>query len=97
MKVLWTPEAYEDRLAIWDFLVSESPQAANRLDALFNDAADRLGEHPSLGPPGKVEGTRELIPHPSYRLIYEITGEIVWILAIVHTARQWPPVEIEPR
>jgi plasmid stabilization system protein ParE len=43
------------------------------------------------GPPGKIPGTRELIPHESYRLIYEVHGDVVWILAIIHTASQWPP------
>jgi hypothetical protein len=27
-----------------------------------------------------------------YRLVYEINDETAWILALVHTARQWPPV-----
>ena len=30
--------------------------------------------------------------HESYRLVYEIEQETVWILALVHTAKQWPPV-----
>ncbi|AXD16987.1 hypothetical protein IB695_04809 [Escherichia coli] len=52
----------------------------------------------SLSPPticnsaGKIPGTRELIPHESYRLVYQIDGETVWILTLVHTARLWPPV-----
>jgi hypothetical protein len=33
---------------------------------------------------------RELIPHENYRLVYEIQGETVWMLAPVHTARKWP-------
>jgi len=33
-----------------------------------------------------------LTPHRSYRLIYEIVEETVWILALIHTARQWPPM-----
>ena len=33
-----------------------------------------------LGKPGKIPGTRELIPHESYRLVYQIDGETVWIL-----------------
>ncbi len=62
------------------------------MDALFSDAAARLAEHPKLGKPGKIPGTRELIPHERYRLVYEIDGETLWLLALVHTARQWPPV-----
>lgn len=67
-------------------------RAAIRMDEVFSDAADRLATSPRIGAIGRVAGTRELIPHESYRLVYEISGEDVWILAIVHTARRWPPV-----
>ena len=46
-----------------------------------------------MGGTGKISGTRELIPHESYRLVYEIDGGTVWVLALVHTARQWPSVK----
>ena len=41
-----------------------------------------------------IAGTRELIVHESYRLIYEVDepDEVVWVLALVHTARRWPPL-----
>lgn len=39
----------------------------------------------------QIAGTRELIPHESYRLVYEVQADAVWILALVHTARLWPP------
>jgi len=60
------------------------------MDELFSDAAARLANHPGLGRAGKLQGTREWIPHESYRLVYEISGETVWMLALVHTSRQWP-------
>jgi len=62
------------------------------MDELFSGAAARLAEHPLLGRPGKIPRTRELIPHESYRLVYEIDGETLWVLTLVHTSRQWPPV-----
>ena len=46
---------------------------------------------PLMGRPGKIPGTRELIPHESSRGIYEVKADTVWILALVHTARLWPP------
>ncbi len=52
----------------------------------------RLAEFPRSGVDGLVAGTRKLIPHSSYRLVYEVRAQTVWILALVHTARQWPPV-----
>ncbi len=92
MKVFWTPEALQDRRDIWDFVAQDDPLAAARLDELFSEAVKLLSEHPMLGRPGTIEGTREVIPHKSYRLVYEIHLDDVWILALVHTARMWPPV-----
>lgn len=93
MKVIWTPEAEQDRDDIWLHIAVDNLRAAARLDELFSDAAARLADHPKLGRPGKIHGTRELIPHESYRLVYEIDGETVWVLTLIHTARQWPPVQ----
>ena len=90
MRVLWTPEAQQDRAEVWDYIAADNPRAAARMDALFSEAATRLSEYPTQGRAGKISGTRELIPHESYRLVYEIENETVWILALVHTARQWP-------
>lgn len=92
MKIAWGPQARSDRAAIWDFIAQDSPAAAARMDQLFSDAVAKLADFPRLGHPGAVAGTYELSPHKSYRLIYEIAGEMVWILAIVHAARQWPPL-----
>ncbi len=92
MRIVWTPEAQQDRSDVWDYITADSPSAAARMDELFSDAAARLAQHPMLGQPGKIPGTRELIPHESYRLVYEIEGETLWILTLLHTARQWPPV-----
>ncbi|MGA0546459.1 type II toxin-antitoxin system RelE/ParE family toxin [Brevundimonas sp. VNH65] len=93
MKVRWTPQALQDRTDIWDYLVVRDTQAALAMDQAFSDALPRLRDFPMSGHEGRISGTRELIPHPSYRLVYEISGDTVWILALIHTARQWPPVK----
>jgi addiction module RelE/StbE family toxin len=91
MRVLWTLVAEQDRADIVDTIAEDNPLAAIRMDELFEATVGRLAEHPLLGRVGKVPGTRELIPHESYRLVYEVQADTVWILALVHTARLWPP------
>ncbi len=92
MRVIWTPEALQDRADVWDYMAIDNPQAAAHIDELFSDAAAKLATYPTLGRPGKIQGTLERIAHESYRLVYEISGETIWMLALVHTARQWPLV-----
>jgi toxin ParE1/3/4 len=93
VRVIWTPEALHDRAAVWDYIAADNPHAASRMDELFSAAAGRLTDFPMLGQPGKIPGTRELIPHENYRLVYEIDEEVVWVLALIHVARTWPPVQ----
>ena len=71
------PEAEHDRDDIWLYIAADNLRAAARLDELFSDAATRLADHPKLGRPGQIPGTRELTPHESYRLVVEIDGETV--------------------
>jgi toxin ParE1/3/4 len=91
LRVIWTPEALQDRLDVWDYIAADNPRAAARMDELFSDAAARLADHPRLGRPGKIAGTRELVAHENYRLVYEVEHETVWVLVLVHVAKQWPP------
>jgi len=88
--VFWTLEAEQDRLDILDYIAADNPSAAARMDALFSDAAERLSAYPFLGKTGLIPGTRELLPHENYRLVYEVEGDTVWVLALVHAARLWP-------
>ncbi len=90
MNVVWTPEAERDRDHIWEHIAAENSRAAAKMDKLFSETAANLARYPLLGHAGKIAGTRELILHESYRLVYEIDGKTVWLLALVHTARQWP-------
>lgn len=91
MELFWTPEATKDREAIYDHIEADNPSAALALDELFADNAGHLVNYPYIGKVGRVSGTRELIVHRNYMLIYDTSGNMVRILRVMHAARQWPP------
>ncbi len=91
MELFWTPEATQDRDEIYDYIEAQNPAAALALDELFAENAGRLVDHPGLGRPGRVAGTRELVAHQNYVLVYDVTGDLVRVLRVLHAARQWPP------
>ncbi|MBV4476627.1 MULTISPECIES: type II toxin-antitoxin system RelE/ParE family toxin [Pseudomonas] len=90
MRIIWTQAAAKERAQIWDHLYTLNPRAAAEMDKRFSDAVSRLSHNPKTGQFGIIAGTRELIPHPSYRLVYQIEQDAVWILTLIHTARMWP-------
>lgn len=91
MKLVWTRLAEKDRKAIREYIAQDNPVAGLAVDELISEKAARLSDHPALGRPGRVSGTRELVVHPNYILIYDTNGEMVRILRVLHAARQWPP------
>lgn len=92
VKLIWTGPARIDRKEIREHVARDNPAAALALDELFSEKASALTAHPGLGRPGRIAGTREMVAHSSYILVYEVTADIVRILAVVHAARRWPPV-----
>lgn len=91
MRLVWTKPASLDRKEIREYIAQDNPAAALALDELISEKASRLVDHPSLGRPGRVAGTRELIAHQNYILIYDLAGDLVRVLRVLHAARQWPP------
>ena len=92
MKIRWAAAARQDRAEVIAYIASKNPYAALKMDELFSEAVKKLAVFPRLGRTGRIQNTRELIPHESYCLVYEIdaTTNTIWILALVHTSRQWP-------
>lgn len=93
MKVRWSKDAEQDRDQIFNFIEADNPVAAAKMDLLFKEAAERAANFPHMARPGELAGTRELIPHPSYRIVYEVMDDAIYVHAIIHTSRQWPPVK----
>lgn len=90
MKLYWTPEAIQDREAIYDFVENNNAIAALTLDELFEEKSAQLIDYPAFGRTGRVAGTRELVVHQNYILIYDLTGNQVRIIRLLHVARPWP-------
>ena len=93
MRLFWTPEALDDRRAIYDYIEAANPMAALALDELFSEKVRHLIDHPALGRVGRIMGTRELVVHKNYILIYDTTVDQVRVLRVLHAARQWPPAD----
>jgi addiction module RelE/StbE family toxin len=89
----WTLEAIQDRDEIYDYIEADNPVAALALDELISEKASRLIDHPGMGRAGRIAGTRELVAYRNYILVYDLSGDLVRVLRVLHTSRQWPPAK----
>lgn len=91
MQIRWTCFAAADVEAIVEYIKSFNPNAANRIARKIWDAVKILSDHPEMGRPGRVMGTRELvISNTPYIIPYRIKKNSLHILRVIHAARKWP-------
>jgi plasmid stabilization system protein ParE len=91
LRLQWTINAKLDLREIIAHIGADNLPTARRMSERFRTVARLLAHSPFSGRPGVLPGTREFVVHPSYSLVYEIEGELIRIVTLVHTSRQWPP------
>ena len=74
--VKWQPTAVEDLEAIIDYIANHNTVAAYDLEDHILQSAEDSAEHPYKGRNGRRAGTRELLVHPNYWLVYEVSDLI---------------------
>ncbi len=90
LPILWQAEAQTDLATILEYIAERSAESA--LD-LFNDierVVSKLPHHPYLYRNGRVPGTREVVVHPNYVVVYRVSAIAIEIVSILHSRQQYP-------
>jgi toxin ParE1/3/4 len=91
LEVRWLKRALANLDAEAAFIALDNPAAAARVVDTIVRTVELLAQHPGLGRPGRVEGTRELvIADTPYVVPYRVRNNVVEVLRVFHGARKWP-------
>jgi addiction module RelE/StbE family toxin len=91
MKVVWSRRAIRNLESLRDYIEQSSEQNAAGIARRILQAVDLLQNHPAIGRPGRVMGTRELvIPNTPYIVAYRIKRERLELVAVLHGHERWP-------
>jgi len=92
MKIFWTKRAARHLRAAYEYWRREkSEDAADLMLERVFSAVELLENHPELGRPGRVAGSRELVLHPlPFLIAYRVQRDKIEIVALLHGARKWP-------
>jgi plasmid stabilization system protein ParE len=96
--VIWTARARSDLKAIHDYIAKDSPINAKRVVREMHRKAAGLAETPHLGrvvPELEDPDIRE-IPAYSWRLIYHLREQRVFVITVIHKRRQPGTADIVP-
>ena len=87
----WTRTALANLDAIGQYIARDNPPRAVSFVAEIKDKTVMLARIPALGRPGRVVGTRELVIHENYILVYRVKDACLQIIRVQHVARLWRP------
>jgi plasmid stabilization system protein ParE len=92
-RIVWSADALDDLDGAVAYIAERNPAAARRVVAAIIRVVERLGRQ-STGRRGRVPGTYEaVVPRLPYIVAYALTprgqGEAVFVLRVIHGARDW--------
>ena len=87
----WAAAAIRDLESIRMHIARDNPAAADRNLSEIVARTSLLTEHPGIGRPGRVDGTRELVLSGlPYIVVYRAGPGAVAIVRVIHGAMNWP-------
>ncbi|WLH91416.1 type II toxin-antitoxin system RelE/ParE family toxin [Pseudomonas sp. FP453] len=89
MLIEWVPAARVELRQIIDYLSHRNPVAALEIKRSIEASVLALSRRPHLYRPGRVLGTREMVVHPNYLVVYKVTDNIR-ILSVLHARQRYP-------
>ncbi|HUG23907.1 type II toxin-antitoxin system RelE/ParE family toxin [Piscinibacter sp.] len=99
MLVEWRLEARLGLLSILQYIAERNLRAAEDLyeaiEGAIEGATQALPLHPYLYRHGRVSGTREMVVHPNYIVVYRVT-HVVEILNVLHSRQEYRSIRRAP-
>ena len=92
-KVIWSPTALNDVDSIAEFIARDSVHRAALFAMHLIEAVDHLADFPLSGhiiPEINEPSSREII-YSTYRIMYKIEYDEIWITGVIHGYRNWNP------
>jgi len=89
VRLRWLSSASSDLDEVYEYIVKDDPDAAAGQLLLILESVEHLLDNPSMGRPGRVPNTRELIVS-SFVVAYRAKDQAIQILRVLHQSRKWP-------
>jgi toxin ParE1/3/4 len=98
MKIVWSPFAIEDLIAIRAYIAQHNPDAAASVAQRILHAVGFLADHPQMGAPTHRTDVRKLIvPQTPYVIPYRVRDGAIEILEVFDGRQLAPRTDLQKR
>lgn len=91
MEVRFSESSLEDLRSIREYICANNEEAAKKVVShILEQVENILVNNPAIGRAGRILTTREfVISKYPYILPYQVRGNTIYILRVLHTSRKW--------
>lgn len=86
----WSESALDDLAVILGYIGARNSLAAEALLTRIERAVLPTSDHPYAFPVGRVAGTREIVAHPNYIIVYRVKIDCIEVLSVLHSRQEYP-------
>ncbi len=90
LPIVWRARARDSLEGIIRHIAERNPIAARRLKAVIEESVVPVAEHPYLFRAGRVPGTREVVAHPNYVVVYRVGADRIEVVHVLHARQKYP-------
>ncbi|WP_439601219.1 type II toxin-antitoxin system RelE/ParE family toxin [Devosia sp.] len=90
LPIVWSTKALDDLDGIVAFIATRDFTAAGRLHERIEQSVLPTASHPYMFRSGRVNGTREIVAHPNYVIVYRVLADMILVTAVVHARQEYP-------
>ncbi len=91
MEVRFSESSLEDLRSIREYICANNEESAKKVVShILEQVENILVNNPAIGRAGRILTTREfVISKYPYILPYQVRGNTIYILRVLHTSRKW--------
>jgi addiction module RelE/StbE family toxin len=93
LPIIWSRGALDDLDRLTDYIDRDSHSAAFAMYERVRAAVEPVSQHPYMFRPGRLAGTREIVAHPNYIIVYRVLADRILVEAVIHARQKYPPDE----
>jgi toxin ParE1/3/4 len=90
MLIEWSPKSLQDLDRIFAYIAQRSERSALNIIDQIERSTLPVAQFPYMFRSGRIEGTREIVAHPNYIVIYRVLNDRVRVVGVVHSAQEYP-------
>lgn len=93
LPIIWSPGALLDLDRLTDYIDQDSHSAAFEMYERIQTSVEPISQHPYMFRTGRLPGTREIVAHPNYIVVYRVLIDRIVVEAVIHARQKYPPDE----